>query len=61
MAMLEKKIEIGDLVEYLGHLEHRPKYGLVVRLNKITSGHEVHVYFPNNSCVQIHSKYVGVV
>lgn len=61
MAMLEKKIKVGDLVEYLGPLSHRPKYGLVVCLNKITSGHEVHVYFSNNSYVQMHSKYVGVV
>ena len=61
MAMLEKKINIGDLVEYLGPLVHRPKYGLVVHLNKITSGHEVHVYFSNDSYVQLHSKYVGVV
>ena len=61
MAMLEKKIKIGDLVEYLGPSRHRPKYGLVVSLKKITSGHEVHVYFSNNSYVQVHSKYVGVV
>lgn len=55
-------MKIGDVIEYSGPLAwRRPKYGIVVHLKKISSGHEVGVYFPNNSYVQVHSKYVGVV
>ena len=55
-------MKIGDVIEYLGPLTwRRPKYGMVVHLKKISSGHEVGIYFPNNSYVQVHSKYVGVV
>mgnify|MGYP000017341470 CR=1 FL=1 len=53
---------IGDLIQYVGPMTYRrPKYGLIVELKEILGGHEVHVYFPNNTLVQIHSKYVGIV
>ena len=55
------KMKIGDIIEYLGPLKRRPKYGIVISLKTIVSGQEVGVYFPNNSYVQMHSKYVGVV
>ena len=59
---LKAKMKIGDMIEYLGPLKYnRPKYGIIVHLKAITTGHEVGVYFSNGSYVQIHSKYVGVV
>ena len=55
-------MKIGDMIEYLGPLAYkRPQYGIIVHLRSILGGHEVGVYFPNNSYVMIHSKYVGVV
>ena len=59
---LKATMKIGDVVRYTGPLKHRrPEYGIIVHLKKIVGGHEVHVYFPNDSYVQMHSKYVGVV
>ncbi len=59
---LIKTMKIGDVIEYLGPLKYkRPKYGIIVHLKAIIGGQEVGVYFPNDSYVQIHSKYVGVV
>ena len=55
-------MKIGDMIEYTGPLRYkRPKYGIIIHLKKIQGGHEVGVYFPNNSYVMMHSKYVGVV
>ena len=55
-------MKIGDMIEYTGPLRYkRPKYGIIIHLKKIQGGHEVGVYFPNNSYVMMHSKFVGVV
>ena len=55
-------MKIGDMIEYTGPLQYkRPKYGIIIHLKKIQGGHEVGVYFPNNSYVMMHSKFVGVV
>lgn len=55
-------MKIGDMIEYKGPLvNRRPRYGIIIHLKTIVGGHEVGVYFPNDSYVMMHSKYVGVV
>lgn len=57
-----KMMKIGNVIEYHGpRKSSRPKYGLIIHLKEIIGGYEVGVYFPNNSYVQTHSKYVDIV
>jgi hypothetical protein len=55
-------IKVGDVVEYIGTtFKYRPKYGIIVKVKDTSYGQEIEVYFPNESYVLIHSKFVKVL
>lgn len=53
-----KKINVGDLVEYVGHgYPTRDKFGIVFHVKKLTRHYEIGVFFGVRK-VYISSKYL---